>query len=327
MAITNQGRGSRGGALLAVLWLSAALSAIAFSLANTVRGETERTSTAVEGLRTQYLAEAGVERGILRVKWALDGGMLPNIPGRYSPATPILPFSFPSGQALVEVIPETAKININLCQPVMLLRLFLALGVDPARAGEIVLAVMDWRGPAGQTPFDAFYLSLTPSFRARHASFEEIEELLLVRGITRDLFYGGYDRDAQGRLVPRTGLKDCVSVFGSTDSFDVNTAPAAVLVATGIPPEVAAALVARRRVQPFQNAQQVGAFAPGGAEMAHLRTGGNSIFTMRSTARLTLPNGKLSDLRRTCAATVKFMPPDYQNRIQILRWYENAWTP
>ena len=48
---------------------------------------------------------------------------------------------------------------------------------------------------------------------------------------------------------------------------------------------------------------------------------------MRSTARLILPNGKLSDLRRTCAATVKFMPPDYENRIQILRWYENAWTP
>src|SRR6267378_6396140 len=117
---TNRRVRSRGGALLAVLWLSAALSAIAFSLANTVRGETERTSTAVEGLRTQYLAAAGVERGILRVKWALDGGMLPNVPGRYSPATPILPFSFPSGEALVDVIPETAKININLCQPVML---------------------------------------------------------------------------------------------------------------------------------------------------------------------------------------------------------------
>ena len=60
----------RGGALLAVLWLSAALSAIAFSLANTVRGEVERTSTAVDGLKTYYLADAGVERGILYVQWA-----------------------------------------------------------------------------------------------------------------------------------------------------------------------------------------------------------------------------------------------------------------
>lgn len=327
MAITNRRRFSRGSALLAVLWLSAALSAIAFSLANTVRGETERTSTAVDGLRTQYLAEAGVDRGILRVKWALDGVVLPNAPGRYTSATPILPFSFPSGEAIVEVIPETAKLSINLCQPAMLLRLFLALGVDPARAEQIVLAIVDWRTPTGPTPFDAFYLSLTPSFRARHASFEEIEELLLVRGITRDLFYGGYDRDAQGRLIPRAGLKDCVSVFGSAEAFDVNTAQPAVLIATGIPPEAAAAIVARRQIQPFQNAQQVGAFASGGAELSHLRTGGNSIFTMRSTARLTLPNGKLSDLRRTCAATVKFMPPDYENRIQILRWYENAWTP
>ncbi|MCU1274782.1 MAG: hypothetical protein JWO48_2213 [Bryobacterales bacterium] len=327
MAISNRRRLSGGGALLAVLWLSAALSAIAFSLASTVRGETERTSTAVEGLRTQYLAVAGVERGILRVKGALDGSMPPNVLGRYSPATPILPFSFPSGETLVEVIPETAKLNINLCQPVMLLRLLLALGVDPGRAEQIVLGIVDWRSAAGATPFDAFYLSLTPSFRARHASLEEIEELLMVRGITRDLYYGGYDRDAQGRLIPRAGLKDCVSVFGSTEAFDVNTAQRAVLIATGIPPETAAAIVARRQIQPFRNVQQVGAFVPGGGELAHLRTGGNSIFTLRSTARLILPNGKFSDLRRTCAATVKFMPPDYENRIQILRWYENAWTP
>ena len=44
--------------------------------------------------------------------------------------------------------------------------------------------------------FDQYYLSLTPSFRARHASFEEIEELLVVKGMTPDLYYGTYDRDA-----------------------------------------------------------------------------------------------------------------------------------
>ena len=59
----------RGSALLAVLWLAAALSAIAFTVATTVRGETERTSTDIDSLRAYYLASGSVERGILWILW------------------------------------------------------------------------------------------------------------------------------------------------------------------------------------------------------------------------------------------------------------------
>jgi len=59
----------RGSALLAVLWLSAALSAIAFTVANTVRAETERTSTAVDSLRAYYLASGAIDRAILYIQW------------------------------------------------------------------------------------------------------------------------------------------------------------------------------------------------------------------------------------------------------------------
>jgi general secretion pathway protein K len=110
----------RGGALLAVLWLSAALSAIAYSLANTVRGEIERTSTEVDGLRSYYLARAGIDRAILYMQWG-DATPL-NAPFKYKRGTPLLPFSFPSGRALVEVIPETAKLNINSAPPLELVR-------------------------------------------------------------------------------------------------------------------------------------------------------------------------------------------------------------
>jgi general secretion pathway protein K len=306
-----------------VLWLSAALSAIAFSLANTVRGEIERTSTAVDGLRSYYLAKAGIDRAILYIEWG--PATPPGAPVKYTPATPVLPFLFPSGQTVVEVIPEAAKMNLNTARPEDLMRLLLALGTDPARAQLVLGAVLDWRSPTGPTPFDAFYLSLTPSFRARHASFEETEELLLVRGMTPDLYYGGYDHDAAGRLVPHGGLRDCVSVFGATDRFDVNTAPPAILMAVGFPPDATAAIVARRRVLPFRDPAAVAAFAGSSPALARLRVGGNSIFTLRSTARIRLPNGQLSDLRRTVAATVRFSPGE-DVKLQILRWYENAWT-
>jgi general secretion pathway protein K len=307
-----------------VLWLSAALSAIAYSLANTVRGEVERTSTAVDGLRTYYLARAGVERGILYVQW--KDRMPPGAPLKYGPGNPVLRFPFPSGQAWVEVVPETAKLNINSATPLDLLRLLAAMGVDSARAEQIVAAIVDWRSPAGVTQFDAFYQSLTPSFRSRHASFEETEELLLVRGMTPELYYGGYEHDAAGRLIPRAGLRDCVSVFGSKGAFDVNTAQPVVLVAIGFVPEAAAAIAARRRVQPFGSPGEVAEFVGGGPALGRLRVGGNAIFTLRSTGRVQLPNGQLSDLRRTVAATVIFRP-DEDIKLQTLRWYDNAWTP
>jgi len=314
-----------GSALLAVLWLVAGLSAIAFSLATTVRGEAERTSTAVDGVRSYYLATGAIQRAILYMQWSPT--QLPDgRPRYYAPGTPAFDFQFASGVAHVEIIPETAKLNINLAPPEDLFRVLTNLGMDPNRAREIVLGIVDWRTAAGAerlTEFDQFYLSLSPSFRARHASFEEIEELLLIKGMTPDLFYGTYDRDEQGRLFPRPGAKECLSVFGATDRFDANTAQPAVLGLAGLSPEMVAALIARRRVAPFRTDQEVAAFM-GGAN--RLRIGGNSIFTLRATAQLRLPNGQLSDLRRTAAALVKFMPPGYDATIQILRWYDNAWN-
>src|SRR5712691_9184588 len=100
-----------GSALLTVLWLSAALSAIAFSIATTVRGETERTSTAVDGLRSYYLATGGIQRAILHMLWARQ---VADVAARYyTAATPLLRFTFSTGEVQVEIIPEAAKWNIN----------------------------------------------------------------------------------------------------------------------------------------------------------------------------------------------------------------------
>ena len=99
---------STGSALLAVLWLTAALSAIAFSLANTMRGETERTSTASDGVRAYYLAAGAIDRAILYYQW---GPQYRNPDGStryYEPPMPRIRMTFPSGEAIVEVIPEAS---------------------------------------------------------------------------------------------------------------------------------------------------------------------------------------------------------------------------
>lgn len=321
--------GGQGGALLAVLWLSAALSAIAFSVANTVRGETERTSTAAEGARAYYLAAGAIDRAMLYLLWGPGMRNSDGAPRYFDRGTPLVHFAFPAGEAMVELIPESSKLNINSAKPQEIHRLLQALGLEPERAYEITMAIVDWRSPAppgGLGPFDSFYLSRAPSFPARHASFEEAEELLLVRGMTPELYYGGHVRDAEGRLVPRPGLADCVSVYGSTDRFDVNTVEPALMIALGVPPAVAQAIAGARRAAPLVKAEQVVQLAGGpfpGLERLGFGVAG-SILTLRATARPRTAGGQLSDLRRTAAALVKIFEPGWDPPATILRWYDNA---
>jgi general secretion pathway protein K len=332
-------RTQRGAALLAVLWLAAGLSAIALTIANTVRGETERSSTDADGLKAHYLAAGAIDRMLLYLE---KPGSFQN-PDRtplIRPFTRVLPFDFPTGVVIGEIIPETSKLDVNHANAKDLINLMLALGEDPARAEQTVAGILDWRGssPGGSmTGFDQFYLSLTPSFRARHASLQEIEELLLVRGVTPDLFYGSYTRDAQGEFLPHAGLRDCLSVYGSAGSqIDAGTVEPAVMQAIGIPPDVAAAIVNLRRTEPIREMGQLAPFRGSSLGMGrlgveHIELGFPMAITLRATAQLKLPNGQLSDVRRTVSELVMFLDPDKsqvlvagQPPYQILRWYQNA---
>jgi general secretion pathway protein K len=322
---TDRIRKSRkGGALLAVLWLTAALAAIVFSVATTIRAETERTTTLTDGVRARFLATSAVERGITYMLWGPGPRNPDGSPRYYEPGMPRFDFIFPSGIAQVEIIPEFAKLNVNSVPPPELLRLLLNLGVPPGQADQIAGAIVDWRTPAvNGSPFDAFYSTRSPSFRARHASLEELEELLFVTGMTPELFHGTWARDPQGRLVPRGGLKDCLSVYGSQSAVDANYAHPAVLLTVGLSPDQVNAIVERRRALPFRTPVQLQEFLQGSPGLGRLQIGGGTMFTLRATARLRAPNGGLTETRRTVSALVKLREYGYTPPLEVLRWYEN----
>jgi len=323
MSINRRPHGTRGSALLTVLWISAALAIVGMALANTVRGETERASTTIDDVRAYYLAAGAVDRAAIEVLW---GAVAPSKRKLPKGATRV-DYQFPTGMAHVEIVPETAKLDVNSVSPVRLARLLLALGVEQGRGQEIVEGVMAWRAGRG-----ASFSSLPGStFPGPGASFQEIEELLAVRGITPEIFYGTYTpapdpAPGEPRLIRRGGLVDCLSIFGSKDRVDANTASPAVLFALGMPEDGIRALVARRAAGPL-DAKQLGDMTPlFGPAGAFLRLEGNSIVTIRATGRVRLPGGRLSDLKRSVAAMVKYMPEGYDSPIHILRWYDTAWS-
>jgi general secretion pathway protein K len=315
-------RHQRGSALLAVLWLSAALAAIAFSVSSTVRTETERVSTSSDGLRASYLATGAVERAIQWMVWGAPYRKPDGSPMFWEKNLPRLNMTFPSGAAVVDVIPETAKLNINTANPDDLYRVVFAVVGDDTRAHQIADGILDWRSPASGTSYDQYYFGIRPTFQARHASFQEIEELLLVRGMTPEYFYGNYTADTDGRLYARGGLRDCLSPWGSVGPFDVNTASPALLEAVGIPQSDVTALVEKR---PFKNIGDVAQVTPLSARL--MVGGGRSIYTLRATARLRRAYGMFSDVVRTASAVVKFGDPRLPvYPATVLRWYDDAWS-
>jgi general secretion pathway protein K len=310
-----------------VLWISAALAAVAFSLANTVRGETDRTSTELDDVRGYYLATGAVDRAAVELLWSvtLQQGEKER---KIKQGSAWIDYTFPTGVAHVELIPETSKLDVNNIPPEQLMRLLVALNVDPGPAVEITRATIARRGGA-PGPLSQ---PMGPSFPVPGASLQEIEELLSVRGITPELFYGTYipapvePGPGEPRLIRRSGLVDCLSVFGSKAQVDANTADPAVLAAIGITPDGIQLLLRQRRMAPFtpeRIGQLIPMLGPGGQM---LRLEGNSILTIRATARVRLANGQLSDMKRTVAAQVKYMPASYPTPIHFLRWYDATWS-
>ncbi|MBL8234136.1 MAG: general secretion pathway protein GspK [Bryobacterales bacterium] len=310
-----------------MLWLSAALSAIAFSVATTVRGEVERSATATDGLKSYFLARGAIERTLLWIMWSEQYRNPDGSYRYYTPGTRALTLQFPAGVVDVRLIPEAAKLNINTIRPEELFALLAALGAPPERARVITAGILDWRTPAPQgiTEFDQYYLTRVPTFLARHASIEEIEEVLNVRGMTPELFHGTWDRDRDGKLIPRAGLKDCLSAYSGGAQVDVNSAQPETLLALGLPPDAVFAITQARRIAPFQNNDQLRFLtAQLGPLAGRLFAGMGSIVTIRATARMRLPNGQLSDMKRTVAAVVKLAPSTRDAPYHVIRWYDQA---
>ena len=118
-----------------------------------------------------------------------------------------------------------------------------------AAIGTVVDSIVDWVDADDQEGVNGaesgFYLDREPSYPAKNSDFDSIEELLLVRGVTPELYYG-----TEG--VP--GLKDIFTPFVKTNAnhpkINIRRAPPAVLqVLLNIDAEEADALIEMREEQ------------------------------------------------------------------------------
>jgi general secretion pathway protein K len=225
-------RRGRGIALLIVLWVLTILMVTVFSFAVMTRAETYGTLVFKEDTEKRYLAEAGIERGIMEILYAsINRSRTVTLEemGFWRFDGTLYKVGMGGGSCEVRVVDETGKISLNGltdASGIVLKNLLVLQGVGPETADEIVDAVLDWKDSDDLHRLHGaesdYYLSLPKPYRAANDSFKTLEELILVKGITPEILYGT-DKTA--------GIFSSLTLYGKAGRVNINAAPPEVLAA------------------------------------------------------------------------------------------------
>ncbi len=86
------------------------------------------------------------------------------------------------------------KFNINAADEQLMQQALSVVGVDASQFGMIVDSILDWRDPDNDARLNGaeneFYLALDPPYYCKNGYIDDLSELLLVRGITPDIYWG-----------------------------------------------------------------------------------------------------------------------------------------
>jgi general secretion pathway protein K len=266
-------KGHEGMALIIVLWVLTLLSVLALEFCFSMRTELNVTRNQKEKEQLYYYAQGGIQRGIAELIYRSDPllhqkRIAPKIEdtGEFEKewkcdGTPYA-VSFQYGDAEVKLKSESGRINLNRA-PDQLLRKVLSYFVELGEQRDVIVdSILDWRDADDLHRLNGaendYYRSLAEPYDCKDADFDTVEELLLVRGITPELFYGKKTKGEDGQEIPAIGLKDVFTVFSTSVALDVNLAPLEVLtVFFGIPSETAKKIVEAREEKPFANTNEL----------------------------------------------------------------------
>lgn len=200
------------------------------------------------------IAEGGVDQAIAELKkidptdgydpmsdWAFNPTLFKHVPAPGGGAFAVF-YQALSRDGTVEIKfgpqDEAGKLNLNFAQARAISRLFqLAAGLDEDKANEIAYAVVDWRDTDAflSDPMHgaegSYYEDLDISYTAKNRPLEVLDELLLLHGMTPEIF---------------EQVKNEVTMYGK-GPVNINTASKNVLMALGIEEQLADKILKYRR--------------------------------------------------------------------------------
>jgi general secretion pathway protein K len=327
-----------GVAMVMVLWVMAILSVMVMEFSFAMRTEVHITRNFKEELQLYAIAEGGMQRAIAEMIYKQDPRvqqmrktvkeeMPPEKREWVADGRPYL-LSYDQGKCDIRVMNEEGKININLISEAGLRRIMRNIGLEDEARDIVVDSIMDWRDPDDFYRINGaendYYRSLPEPYDCKNGPLDAIEELLLVKGVTPDLFYGRRGPKKEGEKPERSGLKDIFSLYSSGEQIDINSAAAPALrLALGIPGEVSRLIVKAREEKGFDHQvdllQRVPELGPFIGEVAGLilYRSRSAFYTIES--RATYQGGKT---KRGIKGIVKIDPREKRG-YKIIQWVDS----
>lgn len=307
---------NRGVALITVVLIVSILVAVAIELNRSSRADIYDAANISDGIKLTYIAKSGFygavsllinsknEYETLRDDWAK--AELLSVQSKQL---------FADGYFVVKVDDESGKIPLNKLvggnvYEQMLIRLLSQpeFGLDERKVNEITDSIKDWidadNATTGYGAETSYYASLDPPYEAKNAPLDCIEELLMVKGVTKEIFYGTKEKPGLAQYV-------------TTDSdglININTAPKMVLrsLADGISVELADRMDEERRKE--------GTVLSSTEWFLKMATDMTipALITVNSNCFKIISTGKMNNMERNIVSVVKRLPE--KKSVQIVKW-------
>ncbi len=216
-----------GVALFMVIWILALLVVIVGQFSFSMRAEVNAARQFKEAAAAYYIAEAGVNRAILEIlkqnsapEEREAAGLAEDDDTLWRVNVPLPEVPFAEGHFRVYIDNESGKVNINTAERGVLQMLVDHLEIDESEKDTIVDAILDWRDSDDLHRLNGaesdFYQALPEPYRCKNGPFDSVSELLLVRGITPDIYYNGLQEMI---TVALTGAEGGAGNAAQTRSF------------------------------------------------------------------------------------------------------------
>ena len=189
-------RQSRSGlVLVVVLWTAIMLLVMVSVLAQYSRLNMKLSVFSAQSVRCRWVSRAGLETAIALLYE--DGTASDTLSDLWSDNDEdLVDISVNNASFTVRIVDEAGKMNINTVSKEQLMTL-------DTMTEPIADSIIDWRDN-DDTPQDngvetGYYRNLTYPYTARNGPFKTLRELLLVKGVTKELLYGE-DTNLNGQL-------------------------------------------------------------------------------------------------------------------------------
>lgn len=203
-------RNQMGIALIIVMISVTVLGILAAGFAYSMKVETKLAQNANSETELIWLGRSGVEyaRYILAQQLALGCEPYDSLnqvwaggPGGACTSNSVLAhlslkdYQLGDGSFSITITDMERKYNINVADEAALQQALRLVGVDAGDSSSIAASILDWIDPDDNTHIGGaennYYQSLTPPYFAKNGPIDDLSELLLVKGVTPEIYWGG----------------------------------------------------------------------------------------------------------------------------------------